>query len=86
MLTFILIFVATFSIAAAVNMQSRNAILGHYLALFLTSIFIGGVNLFILKTIPSIHNVWHGVAYVLGGALGAVLGVYAHKTIYNKRK
>ena len=85
MLTFILIFVATFSIAAAVNMQSRNAILGHYLALFLTSIFIGGVNLFILKTMPHVVGVLHGVAYILGGALGAVTGVYIHKML-PKRK
>jgi hypothetical protein len=82
----LLIFFATFAIAAASNMQSRNAVLGHYFSLFFTSVFIGTINLFLLKTIPTISSGWQGVSYILGGALGAVCGVILHKRLYTKRK
>ena len=67
-------------------MQSRNAVLGHYFSLFLTSVFIGTINLFLLKTIPSINSGWQGLSYIFGGALGAVCGVILHKRIHTKRK
>jgi len=77
----LVIFIATFAISAAVNMQARNAILGHYIALFLTSVFIGSVNLYLLTTLPHITNTMHGLAYIIGGAAGAVFGVIMHKRI-----
>lgn len=86
MIIALLIFLATFAIAAAVNMQSRNAVLGHYFSLFITSVFIGTINLFLLKTIPTISSDWQGLAYILGGAFGAVCGVILHKRLYTKKK
>ena len=86
MIIALLIFFATFAIAAASNMQSRNAVLGHYFSLFITSVFIGTINLFLLKTIPTISSDWQGLSYIFGGALGAVCGVILHKRLYTKKK
>lgn len=78
-----IIFIATFVISALVNMQARNSVYGHYFALFITSILIGTINLYLLTTIPHIGNIIDGMAYVIGGASGAVTGVIMHKR-FNK--
>lgn len=90
MITGILLYCCTFLITAAVNIQARNSVAGKYVALFLTSMFISTFNIFLLKTMPTIDNFWHGACYVLGGASGAITGVFLHKWLekrnYNKIK
>ena len=78
------IFFATLVIACAVNFQYRNAVKGHYVAIGITSCFISTLNLFMLKTIPHVTETTEGLAYVLGGATGAVLANYLYQRFFNK--
>ena len=80
----IAIFFATLVVACAVNFQYRNAINGHYLAIGITSCFIGTINLFMLKTIPHVTHFYEGLAYVLGGAIGSVSAAVLHKKVFDK--
>lgn len=78
------IYFATLVVACAVNFQYRNAIRGDYVAIALTSCLIGSLNLFMLKTIPHVTHIGEGMAYILGGATGAVMANYLHKRFFNK--
>ena len=78
------IYFATLVVACAVNIQYRNAINGNYVAIGLTSCFIGTLNLFMLKTIPHVTHFYEGLAYILGGAIGAVTANFLHKRFFNK--
>ncbi len=80
----IAIFFATLVVACAVNIQYRNAINGNYVAIGLTSCFISSLNLFMLKTIPHVTQFNEGLAYVIGGAVGAVTANFLHKRFFNK--
>jgi hypothetical protein len=90
MITGILLYCCTFLITAAVNIQARNAVAGKYIQLFITSIFISTLNIFLLKTMPTIDNFWHGACYIIGGGSGAIVGIFLHKWLkrknYNKIK
>lgn len=77
------IFFATMIVACAVNFQYRNAINGNYFAIGCTSCFISTINLYMLKTIPHVTEFTEGVAYVTGGAVGAVLANFLHKRVFN---
>ena len=77
------IYFATLVVACAVNIQYRNAINGNYVAIGLTSCFIGTLNLFMLKTIPHVTHFYEGLAYILGGATGAVAANFLHKRFFN---
>jgi uncharacterized membrane protein YfcA len=85
-MSIILIFLATFLITTAVNIQYRNAVGAHYVALFFTSTVIGSLNLFLLKTIPHVQTINEGIGYILGGACGAMFGVFLHKKMSKKKK
>jgi len=78
------IYFATLVVACAVNFQYRNAINGNYVAIGSTSCFIGTLNLFMLKTIPHVTQLYEGLAYVLGGASGAITANFLHKRFFNK--
>lgn len=78
------IYFATLVVACAVNIQYRNAINGNYVAIGLTSCFIGTLNLFMLKTIPHVTHFYEGLAYILGGATGAVTANFLHKRFFSK--
>ena len=76
------IYFATLVVACAVNFQYRNAVKGNYIAIALTSCLIGSLNLFMLKTIPHVTHLAEGLAYILGGASGAVGANYLHKRFF----
>jgi hypothetical protein len=78
------IYFATFVVACAVNFQYRNAIYGNYIAMGFTSCFISTINLYMLKTIPHVTQFYEGLAYVLGGATGALAATFLHKRFFNK--
>lgn len=82
MFKIIAIYFATLVVACAVNFQYRNAIRGDYISIALTSCLIGSLNLFMLKTIPHVTHLSEGMAYILGGATGAVSANYLHKKFY----
>jgi hypothetical protein len=82
MLKIVAIYFATLVVACAVNFQYRNAIKGDYVAIGLTSCLIGSLNLFMLKTIPHVTQFGEGLAYILGGASGAVGANFLHKRFF----
>jgi hypothetical protein len=82
MIKIVAIYFATLVVACAVNFQYRNAIRGDYLAIALTSCLIGSLNLFMLKTIPHVTHLSEGLAYILGGASGAVGANFLHKRFF----
>jgi hypothetical protein len=82
MLKIVAIYFATLVVACAVNFQYRNAIKGDYIAIALTSCLIGSLNLFMLKTIPHVTHLSEGLAYILGGASGAVGANFLHKRFF----
>jgi hypothetical protein len=82
MLKIVAIYFATLVVACAVNFQYRNAIKGDYIAIALTSCLIGSLNLFMLKTIPHVTHFSEGLAYILGGASGAVGANFLHKRFF----
>jgi hypothetical protein len=82
MLKIVAIYFATLVVACAVNFQYRNAIRGDYVAIALTSCLIGSLNLFMLKTIPHVTHLSEGLAYILGGATGAVGANFLHKRFF----
>lgn len=82
MLKIAAIYFATLVVACAVNFQYRNAIKGDYVAIALTSCLIGSLNLFMLKTIPHVTQFAEGLAYILGGASGAVSANFLHKRFF----
>jgi len=82
MLKIVAIYFATVMAVGAVNFQYRNASKGNYVALALTSCVMGSLNLFMLKTIPHVEHFEEGLAYILGGASGAVLGTFFHKKFF----
>ena len=86
MITGILLYCCTFLITAAVNIQARNAVAGKYAELFVTSIFISSLNIFLLKTMPTIDNFWHGAGYILGSGTGAITGVFLHKWLEKRNR
>lgn len=83
MFRIIAIYFATLLVACAVNFQYRNAIKGNYMAIGLTSCFIGSLNLFMLKTIPHVTEFAEGIAYILGGATGAMAANFFHKRFFS---
>lgn len=85
MLRIAAIYFATLLVACAVNFQYRNAIRGHYVSIALTSCFIGSLNLFMLKTIPHVTHFAEGLAYILGGATGAVSANYFHRRFFDEK-
>lgn len=82
MIQILAIYFATLIVACAVNFQYRNAIKGDYFAIAITSCLIGSLNLFMLKTIPHVTQFGEGLAYILGGASGAVGANYLHKRFF----
>jgi len=80
----VVIFFATLIVACAVNFQYRNAINGNYVAIGLTSCFISTINLYMLKTIPHVTQFYEGLAYVFGGATGALLATFLQKRVFAK--
>jgi hypothetical protein len=74
----IIIFVCTFLISCAVNIQTRNNVKSKYAMIGLTSIFIGCLNLTLLKTIPHVTCMTEGLAYIVGGACGSIFAVMMH--------
>lgn len=82
-MTALLIFVCTFLISCAVNFQTRNNMQSRLTMIGLTSIFIGCLNLTLLKIIPNITCVSEGLSYIFGGAFGSMFAVIIHKKFFS---
>jgi len=79
----LILFVSTFVLVFALGLQSLNVNGGHYAAAFLTSFFIGGSQMVLLKLGPN-AGVSEIAAYLLGGPLGIVCAMYCHRKIVGR--
>ncbi|MBK8916405.1 MAG: hypothetical protein IPM64_17710 [Phycisphaerales bacterium] len=78
------LFSSTFVLVFALGLQSLNVNGGHYLAAFLTSFVIGGMNMVLYKLAPN-ASATEIMAYLVGGPLGIVTSMAAHRR-FAKRK
>jgi hypothetical protein len=72
----ILIFVTSALNVFALGLQSQNVNGGHYLAAGVNSFFIGGLNLFVLRTIPNTDSMTVLAAYMFSGPAGIVASMW----------
>lgn len=72
------LFGTTFLLVFALGLQSLNVNGGHYLAAFITSFVIGGMNMVLYKLAPN-ASATEIVAYLLGGPLGIVASMAVHR-------
>lgn len=79
-----LIFISTFVTVFALGFQSQNVNNGHYLAAAMTSFFIGGGNLFILRMVPD-GDALATTAYLIAGPMAIVLSMWAHRATMGKK-
>lgn len=79
------LFGSTFLLVFALGLQSLNVNGGHYLAAFLTSFVIGGMNLVLFKLAPDATGA-EIAAYLLGGPLGIVASMAAHRRVVRGRR
>jgi len=82
----LIIFVCTAMVGGAINFQTRNNIQNRYSLVIMTSMFIGWMNLTLLKIMPHITELEEGVAYILGGAAGSFLALIMHKHFISKEE
>lgn len=80
-----LLFLSTYIAVFALGFQSLNVNNGHEKTAFLTSIVISGMNLAILKYTPDATMI-EMIGYMLGGPLGIVSSMRAHKWVFGRRQ
>jgi hypothetical protein len=85
-MTELLTFAATFLLVLALALQSLNTNGGHHVAAVFTSVLIGFMQLYVLKTIPVSESWSVDAAYLAGGPLGAVVAMWIHPRTIGKRK
>ncbi len=78
-MTELVIFCATFGTVFALGFQSQCVNSGHYIAAFFNSLAIGTGQFFILKLVPEAHGIGQYMAYLLGGPLGIIASMWAHR-------
>lgn len=71
-----LIFVTSALNVFAMGLQSQNVNGGHYVAAGVNSFFIGGLNLFVLRTIPNTDDTMVLFGYLISGPAGIVASMW----------
>ncbi|MDE3022708.1 MAG: hypothetical protein KGI54_12760 [Pseudomonadota bacterium] len=74
------LFFGSFFLAFMIGIQNLNISSGRYIAVFLTSVMISGLNLIVLKQAPNASWI-EMLAYVSGGPLGMVSGMWFHNRV-----
>lgn len=77
-MTELLTFSVTFAMVFALAAQSLNTNQNLQGAAFVTSICIGLLQLFVLKTIPLAQSWTVDLAYLMGGPFGAIVAMRVH--------
>jgi len=85
-MTALALFTSTYILVCALGLQSLNVNRGHYAPAFVTSLFIGSTQWFLLKTVPGDTGLLEITAYLLGGPLGIITSMWLHPRITKKRK
>ncbi len=81
-MTALALFASTFCTVFALGFQSLNVNRGHYLAAALTSLFIGGGQLVLLKVAPGTDLTGiELLAYFSGGPLAIVASMWIHRRV-----
>ena len=78
------LFASSFILVFFLGFQSLNTNGGHYAAAFFTSFAIGGSQLVLYKLVPD-ANLTQIIAYLSGGPLGIVAGMWVHRRFIGKR-
>ena len=78
------LFGSTFIVVFALGLQSLNVNGGHYVAAFITSFVISGSQLLLYKLVPD-ANLTQIIAYLSGGPLGIIAGMWVHRRFIGKR-
>lgn len=79
----LVLFSTTFVLVFALGVNTLSVNKGQYGIAFLTSFLISGSNLVILRTVPQ-GDLFEVVAYMLGGPIGIVASMWAHKRFLGK--
>lgn len=74
------LFLSAFAIVFLLGVQQQNVIGRHYVAAFLTSIGIGGAQIFLWRLVPSASPT-EIIATLAGGPVGIVSAMWAHPKI-----
>jgi hypothetical protein len=77
-MTALLLFISTYVLVFALGFQSQNVNGGHYFSAFMTSFAIGGGQMVLYKMAPN-ANLIEITAYLIGGPLGIVSSMWAHR-------
>lgn len=80
----LIVFTSTFVAVFALGFQSQNVNNGHYGAAGITSFFIGGSNLFILKMVPT-GDLLSEAAYLSAGPIAIMLSMWMHRVTLGKK-
>ena len=85
-MTALALFASTFVLVCALGLQSLNVNRGHYTAAFITSLFIGSSQWFLLKIVPGETSGLELFAYLIGGPLGIITSMWLHPRIHRKAR
>lgn len=81
----LLLFLSTYIAVFALGFQSLNVNNGHQKTAFVTSLVISAMNLAILKYTPDANTI-EMIGYMLGGPLGIVSSMRAHRWVFGRRE
>jgi hypothetical protein len=79
------LFASSFLTVFALGFQQQNVTGNHYGAAFFTSFLIGGGQLGILKMVPNTDDPLMVAAYLMGGPLGIIASMVAHRRTVGRK-
>lgn len=77
----IILFFASLATVFLINLQTLNVVGYNYALAFVTSALISWSSYYLFKLIPDGMKWYEFIAYIIGGAVGAVLGMYIYGQI-----
>lgn len=72
---------STFGVVFFLGFQSLCVNSGHYWLAACNSLVIGCFNLLLFKMAPQVHGIAETTAYLIGGPLGIVCAMHAHRAL-----
>ena len=77
------LFLSAFATVFLLGIQQQNVTGRHYLAAIVTSLGIGGAQIFLWRLVPD-ANAAEIVATLAGGPVGIVVAMWAHPRLFRK--
>lgn len=72
---------STFGVVFFLGFQSLSVNSGHYWLAAVNSLVIGSFNLLLFKMAPQVSGVGETIAYLVGGPMGIVCAMRAHRAL-----